>query len=165
MKKAQAMTHLMMEFVIAVVILSIAFIFVAILAAGIDSNRPALLDFGRPEAELDVKLEAVTTSRVCNHDLTNFLRATDGESGLEFGQLLSLDANKFKTRAEEYFTNNFKRGNIINDGWILVASTQDLKPIASIGTLDEIPIRTSCTQFVPGLTPGEYYVVKLGTEY
>ena len=161
MKKGQAMTHLMVEFVIAVVILSIAFIFVAILTAGV-AKIPG---FDKPGITLEVTLDATKTSRVCNHDLVNFLRATDDESGLEFGQLLALDANKFQTRAEEYFTNNFKRGNIINDGWRLVASTQDFKPIASAGTLDEIPIRTSCTQFIPGLAPGDYYIVKLGTEY
>jgi len=155
-RKAGVPINLLVGFVLAVFILSLAYLFVQILLAAPGISG---VDIGA-----EVTLNATTTSRVCNYDLINFLRATDSESGLEYAQLLAVDSNKFQDRAEQFFNNNFHRG-YTGVGWRLVVTTPDFKPVATAGTLETMPIRESCTQYVPGLTLGEYYIIKLGTEY
>ncbi|MBD3263291.1 hypothetical protein GF374_02840 [Candidatus Woesearchaeota archaeon] len=145
----------MVEFVLAVVLLSIVFLLVKFIVA---------VPGGLGPVKLDVKLNATSTSRVCSHDLINLLRATDEESGLEYAQLLALDSDDFQSKAYDYFNDSFKRGYITQQDWKLIV-TKDTTPIVTVGPLEEIPITKSCTQYVPSLTPGQYYVVKLGTEY
>jgi len=126
-RKAGVPINLLVGFVLAVFILSLAYLFVQILLAAPGISG---VDIGA-----EVTLNATTTSRVCIQD-----------------------------RAEQFFNNNFHRG-YTGVGWRLVVTTPDFKPVATAGTLETMPIRESCTQYVPGLTLGEYYIIKLGTEY
>ena len=157
MKKAQVPMNLLIGFVLAFVLLSVVFILVEVMIV--------MPRFSGVNLGLDVTLNATSVSRVCDHDLINFLRTTDETSGLEFAQLLAIDSPKFKTSAESYFENYFKRGDETRQGWRFIVMGKTTSPLVTIGTLDRMPIKTSCTQHVPGVNPGEYYVVKLGMEY
>lgn len=141
------------EIVAAIILLMIAWLFIQIAV-----NAGAI-----PSAKVNVFIDSYTSSKVCNTDLLNFLRATDA-TGMSYSQQLALaqlsseSKDAFNVSAQEFWK-NYQRGN-----WKLIASSGSVT-IASLGELEKIDIKDSCIQYIPSLSPGENIEVKLFTEY
>jgi len=156
-KKAGVPVNLIIGFVIAYILIAVIyllsfFLFASGLITGVTPSFSATLN-------------ATDSSRVCNYDLINFLRAIDEEMGIEYSQLLIENPTLFKENAEKFFNSRFSRG-ATSAKWKLSATDSNNIPVVeSIGNLEIVNPQKTCKEFIPAKTPGEYYIVQLGVEY
>lgn len=147
------------EFVLAAVILFIAWLFLKV----------AMALGAVQETRIDATIDAYSASRVCGPDLLNFLRSTDQATGLTYAELLALaeKSSRYKGLFESStydFFDNYKRGDTGRQLWRLDASI-GLNPVTGIGPLDIAEPLDTCSQHIPSLEPDKYIKVKLGVEY
>ncbi len=150
-KKSQMLLNKFVAFFVAFIAIILIFAFAS-----------TVLKLGGDKRSINLEVDVISESIVCDYDLLNFLRMKDS-SGQTFAELLAYNKN-FAEKAEEFFNENYARGDITRENWKFEIMTTDYKPITTFGELTDVDIGDTCKQIIPR-NDGSLVIVRLGVDY
>jgi hypothetical protein len=118
---------------------------------------------GADTNSININVDQISKSNVCNYDLANFLRMKD-DFGMTYAERLAYDKD-FAKKAEEFFNKNYVRGSSASQSWKIEVTTADLTPITTFGNITtKFDEADTCKQIIPR-NDGSTVIVKLGVDY